>query len=101
MAKKSKIAANERRRRVAARYAERRAELKEIIRRPSTPPAERLAAQRELRGQPRDASATRIRNRDSVDGRPRGYLRQFGLSRVRLREQAHAGYLPGVRKASW
>ncbi|MCC5034032.1 30S ribosomal protein S14 [Streptomyces sp. WAC 00631] len=101
MAKKSKIAANERRRRVAARYAERRAELKEIIRRPSTPPAERLAAQRELRDQPRDASATRIRNRDSVDGRPRGYLRNFGLSRVRLREQAHAGHLPGVRKASW
>ncbi|MBQ0984196.1 30S ribosomal protein S14 [Streptomyces sp. F63] len=101
MAKKSKIAADERRRRVAARYAARRAELKEIIRRPSTPPAEHRAAQRELRAQPRDASATRIRNRDSVDGRPRGYLRTFGLSRVRLREQAHAGYLPGVRKASW
>ncbi|MFF7143886.1 MULTISPECIES: 30S ribosomal protein S14 [Streptomyces] len=101
MAKKSKIAKNERRKEVVARYAERRAELKEILRHPSSTEAERLAAQRELNRQPRDASATRVRNRDSVDGRPRGYLRTFGLSRVNLREQAHAGYLPGVRKSSW
>lgn len=101
MAKQSKIAKNEKRRAVVARYAARRAELKEIIRRPSTPDAERLAARRELASQPRDASATRVRNRDSVDGRPRGYVGAFGLSRVRLREQAHAGYLPGVRKSSW
>ncbi|AJE41782.1 30S ribosomal protein S14 [Streptomyces nodosus] len=101
MAKKSKIAKNERRKEVVARYAERRAELKEILRRPSSTEDERLAAQRELNRQPRDASATRVRNRDSVDGRPRGYLRTFGLSRVNLREQAHAGYLPGVRKSSW
>ncbi|MFH0521061.1 30S ribosomal protein S14 [Streptomyces sp. M41] len=101
MAKKSKIAKNEQRRAVVARYAARRAELKEIVRRPSTSESERLAAQRELRRQPRDASATRVRNRDQVDGRPRGYLRTFGLSRVSLREQAHAGHLPGVRKASW
>jgi small subunit ribosomal protein S14 len=101
MAKKSKIAKNEKRQEVVARYAARRAELKEIIRRPSSSEAERLAAQRELRRQPRDASATRVRNRDSVDGRPRGYLRAFGLSRVNLREQAHAGFLPGVRKSSW
>ncbi|MGG8405780.1 30S ribosomal protein S14, partial [Streptomyces sp. 12297] len=52
-------------------------------------------------GQPRDASATRVRNRDAVDGRPRGYLRKFGLSRVRARQQAHAGFLPGVTKSSW
>ncbi|MFG2130580.1 30S ribosomal protein S14 [Streptomyces sp. NPDC048751] len=101
MAKKSKIAKNDRRQEVVGRYAVRRAELKEIIRRPSSPEAERAAAQRELRGQPRDASATRVRNRDQVDGRPRGYFRTFGLSRVSLREQAHAGYLPGVRKSSW
>ncbi|MET8830094.1 30S ribosomal protein S14 [Streptomyces sp. NPDC004610] len=101
MAKKSKIAKNERRREIVARYAERRAELKEIIRRPASTDAERLAAQRELRGQPRDASPIRVRNRDAVDGRPRGYFRAFGLSRVGLRGQAHAGYLPGVRKASW
>ncbi len=101
MAKQSKIAKNEKRRATVERYAARRAELKEIIRRPSTTAAEREAAQRELRRQPRDASATRVRNRDQVDGRPRGYLRTFGLSRVNLREQAHAGFLPGVRKSSW
>lgn len=101
MAKKSKTAKNEERRRVVARYAARRAELKEIVGRPSSTGAQREAAQRELRAQPRDASPTRVRNRDQVDGRPRGYLRAFGLSRVNLREQAHAGHLPGVRKASW
>ncbi|MFC8955916.1 30S ribosomal protein S14 [Streptomyces sp. NPDC057101] len=101
MAKRSKIARNEHRKSVVARYAERRAELKAIIRRPDTPAAEREAAARELSRQPRDASATRVRNRDAVDGRPRGHLRKFGLSRVRVRGQAHAGHLPGVRKASW
>ncbi|MGA5555139.1 30S ribosomal protein S14 [Streptomyces lavendulocolor] len=101
MAKKSKIARNERRKRVVERYAARRAELKEIIRRPGTPEAERLAARAELSRQPRDVSPTRVRNRDSVDGRPRGHLRRFGLSRVNLRQQAHAGFLPGVTKSSW
>jgi small subunit ribosomal protein S14 len=101
MAQKSKIAKNEKRQAIVARYAARRAELKEIVRRPSSTAAERAAAQEELRRQPRDASATRVRNRDSVDGRPRGYLRTFGLSRVNLRGQAHAGFLPGVRKSSW
>ncbi len=101
MAKKSKIAKNEQRRAVVARYAERRAELKALIANPGTSDSERLAAQRELRRQPRDASATRVRNRDCVDGRPRGHFRAFGLSRIRLREMAHAGQLPGVRKSSW
>ncbi|MCX5332469.1 MULTISPECIES: 30S ribosomal protein S14 [unclassified Streptomyces] len=101
MAKKSKIAKNEKRQEIVARYAGRRAELKETIRRPSSTDAERIAAQQELNRQPRDASATRVRNRDQVDGRPRGYYRAFGLSRVGLRVQAHAGYLPGVRKSSW
>ncbi|MEW2485523.1 30S ribosomal protein S14 [Streptomyces sp. NPDC048411] len=101
MAKKSKIAQNEKRKAIAERYAARRAELKATIRHPSSTPAERDAALAELRRQPRDASATRVRNRDSVDGRPRGYLRKFGLSRVRARQQAHAGFLPGVTKSSW
>ncbi|MFK4263733.1 30S ribosomal protein S14 [Streptomyces milbemycinicus] len=101
MAKKSKIAKNERRRAIVARYAERRAELKAIIATPDSSDEERAAAQRELRRQPRDASATRVRNRDSIDGRPRGHLRAFGLSRIRLREMAHAGELPGVTKSSW
>lgn len=101
MGKTSKIVRNEQRRVVVARYAQRRAELKALIARPGTPNDERVAAVAELRRQPRDASATRLRNRDSVDGRPRGYLRAFGLSRIRTRELAHGGYLPGVRKSSW
>ncbi|MFE2025667.1 30S ribosomal protein S14 [Streptomyces hygroscopicus] len=101
MAKKSKIVKNEQRRAVVARYAQRRAELKAVIADPRASEQERLDAQRELRRQPRDASATRVRNRDSVDGRPRGHLRAFGLSRIRMREMAHAGELPGVTKSSW
>ena len=101
MAKKSKIAKNEQRRVIVARYAERRAELKAIIKSPSSSLDEQSAAMRELARQPRDASAVRVRNRDSVDGRPRGHLRKFGLSRVRVRELAHDGQLPGIRKASW
>ncbi|MET9594443.1 30S ribosomal protein S14 [Streptomyces sp. NPDC006516] len=101
MAKKSKIAQNEKRKAIVERYSARRAELKGLIRRPGTSEAERASAVAELRRQPRDASATRVRNRDSVDGRPRGHLRKFGLSRVRMREQAHSGFLPGVTKSSW
>ena len=101
MAKKSKIVKNEQRRALVARYAERRAELKETIRSTSSSSEQRWAAQRALARQPRDASPVRLRNRDSVDGRPRGHLRKFGLSRVRVRQLAHDGHLPGVRKASW
>jgi small subunit ribosomal protein S14 len=99
MAKKSKIAKNEQRARIVARYAERRAELKEAIRRGT--PAERAAAVAALQRLPRDASPVRLRNRDAIDGRPRGHLRKFGLSRVRVRELAHRGELPGVSNASW
>ena len=101
MAKKSKIARNEQRKEVVERYAERRTELKRIIASPETEPEARVEAQRELQRQPRDASRVRLRNRDTVDGRPRGYFRRFGLSRVRLREMAHKGELPGVTKSSW
>src|ERR1700733_16270880 len=101
MAKRSKIVKNDQRRAIVERYAERRALLKEIIRSPASTPEQRLAAQKALARQPRDASAVRVRNRDSVDGRPRGHLRKFGLSRVRVRELAHNGQLPGVRKARW
>ncbi|MFT7837883.1 30S ribosomal protein S14 [Saccharothrix sp. BKS2] len=98
MAKKSKIAKDRQRREVVARYAERRAELKEIIRIDPERRDEALAALRKL---PRDASPTRLRNRDAVDGRPRAFNRAFGLSRIRLREMAHRGELPGVSKSSW
>ncbi|MBC2682042.1 30S ribosomal protein S14 [Corynebacterium anserum] len=101
MAKKSKIAKNEQRKEIVARYAERRAELKAIIRNPNTSDEDRMEAQWELNRQPRNASPVRVRNRDAADGRPRGYLRKFGLSRVRVREMAHRGELPGVRKSSW
>ncbi len=99
MAKKSKIAAQRRREVIVARYAERRAGLKEVIRRGT--PQEVEAAVRALQKLPRDASPVRLRNRDVVDGRPRGHLRRFGVSRVRVRQLAHAGELPGVVKASW
>jgi small subunit ribosomal protein S14 len=99
MAKTSKIAKNEQRRKTVARYAERRAALKETIR--TGTPEERAAAMSALQKLPRDASPVRLRNRDAIDGRPRGHLRKFGLSRVRVRELAHRGELPGVSKASW
>ena len=101
MAKKSKIAKNEQRKEIVARYAERRAELKKIIKNPNTSDEDRMEAQWELNRQPRNASPVRVRNRDAADGRPRGYLRKFGLSRVRVRNMAHRGELPGVRKSSW
>ena len=100
MAKRSKIVANERRRRVVARYAERRATLKEQVRTASTPGA-RDAAVRALSRLPRDASPVRVRNRDQVDGRPRGYVGKVGLSRINLRTMAHKGELPGITKSSW
>ncbi|NHC14773.1 30S ribosomal protein S14 [Motilibacter deserti] len=101
MAKRSKIARDLQRREVVARYAARREELKEILRSPASSETERANALTELRRQPRDASPTRLRNRDTVDGRPRGHLRRFGLSRVRFREMAHRGELPGITKSSW
>lgn len=101
MAKKSKIIKNDQRRIIVARHAERRAELKETIRRPASSPEERAAALTALQKLPRDASPVRVRNRDAVDGRPRGHLTKFGLSRIRVREMAHRGELPGVRKSSW
>ncbi|EME19482.1 30S ribosomal protein S14 [Rhodococcus triatomae] len=101
MAKKSKVVRNEQRALVVARYAERRAELKEILRKPSSTDEARAGARAALQRLPRDASPVRLRNRDAADGRPRGHLRKFGLSRVRVRELAHRGELPGVRKSSW
>lgn len=99
MAKRSKVVANERRKEVVARWAERRAALKETVR--TGTPDERDAAVRSLSRLPRDASPVRVRNRDQVDGRPRGYLRKAGVSRITLRTMAHRGELPGITKSSW
>lgn len=101
MAKKSKIAAEVRRRRLVARYADRRAEIRAAIAAGEPGSAEQMAAIRALSRLPRDSSPVRLRNRDSVDGRPRGYLRKAGLSRVKFRELAHRGELPGIVKSSW
>lgn len=101
MAKKSKIAAQARRREVVARYAQRRAELKRASTDPAVSQEDREAAMAALHRLPRDASPTRLRNRDAVDGRPRGYIGAVGLSRVRFREMALRGELPGISKSSW
>ncbi len=101
MAKTSKRVRDQQRRVIVERCRVRRAELKTVIASPHYDVEDKAAARAELSRQPRDASATRLRNRDAVDGRPRAYLRPFGLSRIRLRQMAHAGQLPGVTKASW
>ena len=100
MAKTSKIAKNNRRKVLVERYAERRAELIKVIKDPDASYGDKREAYAEIAKMPRDASATRYRNRCNVSGRPRAYFRKFGLSRVALRDMAHRGELPGVRKAS-
>lgn len=89
MAKKSMIARDEKRIRLIAKYAAKRAELKE------------LGDLEGLQKLPRNSSPARHKNRDSLSGRPRGYMRQFGLSRINFREKASKGEIPGVTKSSW
>lgn len=101
MAKTSKIKKNDQRRALVAKYAARRRELKAVIKDPTSTDDQRAAAYAALRKMPRDASATRVRNRCNMSGRSRAYLRQFGLSRIAFRDMALAGFIPGVRKASW
>lgn len=101
MAKKSKIAKNEQRKRTVARHAGRRRELKAIVNDVHAGVEDRRQAMHELQRMTRDASPTRVVNRDMIDGRPRGYIREFGLSRINFREKAHNGEIPGVTKASW
>ena len=101
MAKTNMVEREKRRARVAAKYATKRAALKELIRNPKTSPEERAAAQVKLQQQPRDASASRQRKRCAITGRSRGVYRKFGLSRVKIREVANRGEIPGLSKASW
>lgn len=100
MAKASKTAKQHQREHLVAAYAQRRHLLKETARVAPTQ-QERSDARAALARLPRDASPVRLRNRDIVDGRPRGHLRAFGLSRIRFREMALKGELPGVTKSSW
>lgn len=101
MAKKSKIARNLHRMKTVEKYREKRNELLKIMRDPNAGDAERQEAIRKFNNLPRDASPTRIRVRCEVTGRPRGNYRKFRLSRIKFRELAHAGMLPGVTKSSW
>lgn len=101
MAKRSKIVANERRKEIVARYAEQRDGLRAASKDVSLPLEERMAASRALARLPRDSSPSRVRRRDQVDGRPRGHVGKAGLSRIRFRDAAHRGELPGITKSSW
>jgi small subunit ribosomal protein S14 len=101
MAKKSKIARNEQRKVIVERYATKRLELKKALVNPESTDAEREAARLGLQKLPKNASPIRVRSRDSIDGRPRGVLTKFGVSRVRFRDMAHRGELPGITKSSW
>ncbi len=101
MAKRSKIVANERRKEIVARYAEQRDALRAASKDVSLPLEERMEASRALAKLPRDSSPSRVRRRDQVDGRPRGHVGKAGLSRIRFRDAAHRGELPGITKSSW
>ena len=101
MAKKSSIEKNDRRKKLTAQFATKRAKLKEVVRSPKSTDAERSAALVGLQKLPRNSSPTRIRNRCSMSGRSRAYVGMFGLSRIAFRDMALNGLIPGVRKASW
>lgn len=89
MAKKSMIARDIKRKKLHAKFAAKRAELKALG------DADGLALL------PRNSSPTRLKNRCTETGRPRAYMRQFGLSRLSFREHASKGEIPGVTKSSW
>jgi len=100
MAKKSSIEKNERRKKMVAKYAQQRAELKSIANDLSRPVEARMEARRAMASLPLNSSPVRIRNRCEITGRPRGYIRFFGISRIALRDMALTGQLPGVRKGN-
>ncbi len=89
MAKESMKAREVKRKKIVAKYAAKRKELKEA------------GDYEALQKLPRNASPIRVHNRCKLTGRPKGYMRQFGISRVTFREMANQGLIPGVRKASW
>ncbi|MBD3669188.1 MAG: 30S ribosomal protein S14 [Gammaproteobacteria bacterium] len=101
MAKKSMINRENKRAKLVAKYAAKRAELKATIKNPASSDEEREEAQRRLQMLPRDASPVRQQNRCNLTGRPHGYYRKFGLGRNKLREHVMRGDVPGVHKASW
>ena len=101
MAKVSMINRENKRTKLVAKYAAKRAELKAIISNPEVGYEEKQNAMFALQKLPRDSSPARQRNRCAISGRPRGFYRKFGLGRNMLREAAMRGDVPGLRKASW
>ena len=101
MAKKSKIVRENKLKKMVEKFAQKREELKTIIRNPDTPIEEREEAVIKLDKLPKSSSAIRIRKRCFITGRPRGVISRFQLSRLSFREMALNGEIPGVTKASW
>ena len=101
MAKVALINREEKRRKLVAKFANKRAELIAQINDSKLSEDERMAARLKLQQLPRNASPVRGRNRCALTGRPRGVFRKFGLCRNKLRDLAFRGEVPGVTKASW
>jgi small subunit ribosomal protein S14 len=101
MAKTSSIEKNNRRRKMVARFANKRAELKKVAKDDSLTLEERFQARLKLAELPRNSSAVRIRNRCEITGRSRGYYRKLRVSRIALRDLGSAGLIPGLVKSSW
>nr|AYQ94566.1 ribosomal protein S14 [Cylindrocapsa geminella] len=100
MAKKSMMERELKRQHCVIKFSKKREMLKNIIKKTSFF-KEKLALHRKLQSFPRNSSVTRLHNRCMITGRPQGYFRDFGLSRHMLRQLAHEGFLPGIKKASW
>ena len=101
MAKQSQVLRDRKRKRLIQKYAERRAVLREKLKDQNVSMEEKLEAQELFAKLPRNSCPTRLNRRCEISGRSRGYYRKFGISRIALRELAHRGHLPGVRKSSW
>lgn len=101
MAKVSKIERNKQRIEAVSRLRHKRAELRQILKSPSSSLEEKEAARRKMNSMPRMALENRVVNRCEVTGRPRGYLRKFRMSRIAFRELSNQGLIPGVTKSSW
>ncbi|WP_456387032.1 30S ribosomal protein S14 [Profundibacter sp.] len=101
MAKKAMVERELKRQKLVAKYAAKRAALKEIVRDESKPMEERFKATLKLAKLPRDSSATRLHNRCQLTGRPHAYYRKFKVSRIALRELGSNGLIPGLVKSSW
>lgn len=101
MAKVSMVEREKKRIKLTDKYYSKRQSLKQILKDCNSTDDEKWAAQLELQKLPRDSSPVRLRNRCGLTGRPHGYYRKFGLARIKLREAAMRGEVPGLRKASW